>query len=122
MSSRTIDGKTHLAHVIIKNGRFTGFEKLAIQPHLGNQAHPSIAPDGSYLLFDVAGGNHLLVCFKQTDRTWGKAIDLVNHGFDPKAGGAYVSPDGKYLFFHLRGDLWWVNIKVVEQLRSAVVE
>ena len=117
MSSRNIDGTTSLAHVITKHGRFTGFERLAIQSHAGNQAHPCIAPDGSYLLFDVEGGNHLFVCFKRADGNWGEAIDLVSHGFDPKAGGAYISPDGKYLFFHLRGDLWWVDVKVFEGLR-----
>jgi hypothetical protein len=117
MSSRNTDGTTYLAQVIIKNNRFTSFKELAVQPHLGNQAHPCVAPDGSYLLFDVGGGNHLFVCFKQRDGTWGEATDLVTHGFDLKAGGAYVSPDAKYLFFHLRGDLWWVDIKVIENLR-----
>jgi hypothetical protein len=110
-------GTTYLAKVTIDNGLFTNYEKLSIQPRLGSQAHPCIAPDGSYLLFDVNGGKYLFVSFKKADGTWGEAIDLTKHGFDRLAGGAYVSPDGKYLFFALHGDIWWVDIKVVENLR-----
>ncbi len=117
----------YLVKVTINNGRFTAYERLtggmdALQVQYPDQAHPGIAPDGSYLLFDVGGGNHLFVCFKQTDGTWGEAIDLTHHGFDPMAGGAYVSPDGKYLFFHLNGDLWWVDAKVIENLRPAAAK
>ena len=117
MSSRNIDGKTYLAKVTIKNGLFTDYEKLTIQPHLGNQAHPCIAPDGSYILFDIGGGNHLFVSFKKKDGTWGDAIDLADHGFDTMAGGASITPDGKYLFFNCRRNLWWVDINVIEKLR-----
>ena len=30
---------------------------------------------------------------------------------------AYISPDGKYLFFSVDGDIWWVSSKVIEALR-----
>jgi hypothetical protein len=33
------------------------------------------------------------------------------------AGGATISPDGKYLFFQLNGDLWWVEIKIINDLK-----
>jgi len=67
----------------------------------------------------VEGGSYLFVSFKNQDGTWGEAIDLTEHGFDPLAGGAYISPDGKYLFFALRDDIWWVDIKVIENLRPS---
>ena len=118
MSSRAT-GKTYLAKVERDDGVFEAYERLSIEPHYGSQAHPGIAPDGSYILFDVDGGSHLFVSFKQVDGTWGEAIDLTKHGFDPLAGGASVSPDGKYLFFALRDDIWWVDIKVIESLRPA---
>jgi len=117
MSSRNKDGRTYLARVTANNGVFTNYERLTIQARLGSQAHPCIAPDGSYLLFDVEGGNYLFVSFRKADGTWGEAIDLTKHGFDPLAGGAYVSPDGNYLFFSLRSDIWWVDIEVIENLR-----
>jgi len=119
ISSRMINGRTYIAKVRIENERFVGFERLQIEPQSEEgPAHPCIAPDGSYILFDVGGGNHMFVSFKQIDGTCGKAIDLTKHGFDPLVGGATITPDGKYLFFHLNGDLWWVNIKVIEELRA----
>jgi hypothetical protein len=117
MSSRARTGLTYLAKVTTNDGVFTDYEILNIQPRFGYQAHPCIAPDGSYILFDVAGGNYLYVSFKKADGTWGEAIDLTKHGFNAQAGGAYISPDGKYLFFSLNGDIWWVDIKVIESLR-----
>jgi hypothetical protein len=110
-------GTTYLAKLTVVDGVFTNYERLQIQPRLGRQAHPCIAPDGSYLLFDVEGGSHLFVSFKKADGSWGEAIDLAKHGFDRLAGGATISPDGKYLFFSLNGDIWWVDIEVVESLR-----
>jgi hypothetical protein len=65
----------------------------------------------------VESGNHLFVNFKNLDGTWGETIDLAKHGFDPLAGGATISPDGKYLIFSLRGDIWWMDIGVVERFR-----
>ncbi len=109
--------KTYLARVAVEDGVFTDFERLEIRPRYGSQAHPCIAPDGSYILFDVSSGSHLYVSFKQADGTWGEGIDLVEHGFDRKAGGATISPDDKYLFFALNGDIWWVDIAVIETLR-----
>jgi hypothetical protein len=117
MSSLSDDGKTYLAKLTAEDDLFTSYERLTIPTYLGSQAHPCIAPDGSYLLFDVDGGSHLFLCFKESNASWGEAIDLVEHGFDPRAGGAYVSPDGKYLFFALKDDIWWVDAEVIEDLR-----
>ncbi len=107
---------TALAKVTFENGLFVQYDRLPIEASFGRPAHPCIAPDGSFLLFDVDGGSYLFVVFRNPDGSWSDPIDLTKHGFDPLAGGAYVSPDGKYLFFALRNDIWWVDIKVVEQL------
>ena len=119
MSTRNRTGKTYLVQVAVEEGVFASMARLEIQARMGSQAHPCIAPDGSYILFDVDSGSHLFISFRQPDGTWGEAIDLVDHGFDALAGGAYVSPDGKYLFFALNRDIWWVDIAVIEGLRSA---
>ena len=116
LSSRYINGRTYLVKTKLRDGKFTEFEKQILVPNFGEPAHPCISPDGNYMLFDVEGGSHLFVSFKKTDGTWGEAIDLTEHGFDVKAGGATISPDGKYLFFQLNGDLWWVDIKIIEEL------
>ena len=110
-------GLTYLAKVVPVNGVFTTFTRLNIKTGLGSQAHPCIAPDESFILFDTEGGQHLFVSFKNSDGTWNNAIDLVTKGFDRNAGGASISPDGKYLFFQLNGDIYWVDIKVVTDLK-----
>jgi predicted small lipoprotein YifL len=119
MSSRNVDGKTYLAKITVTDGVFTAYERLPIEIPWGNPAHPCIALDGSYILFDIVSGSHLYVSFKNTDGTWGEPIELANHGFEPMAGGAYISPDGKYLFFALHKDIWWVDISVIEDLRPS---
>jgi hypothetical protein len=117
ISSLSANGKTYLARVTVDNGVFTDYQRLGISAHYGSQAHPCIARDGSYIIFDVQSGSYLYVSFKKQDGTWGEAIDLTAHGFDPMAGGATLSPDGKYLFFCLNDDIWWVNARVVDRLR-----
>jgi hypothetical protein len=117
MSSRNSNGNTYLAKITTSDGLFVNYERLAIPAYSGYQAHPCIAPDGSYILFDVEGGSYLFVSFKNPDGSWGEAIDLTKHGFDPLAGGAYISPDGEYLFFALEDDIWWVDVKVIENLK-----
>jgi len=82
-------------------------------------AHPFIAPDESYLIFDSNrpggyGNNDLYVCFKNEDGPWGDAINLG----EPINTPAYeaipsVSPRGEYLFFCRAGDIYWVDMKVV---------
>jgi hypothetical protein len=119
MSSRNVNSRTYLVKLTTVDGRFTDYERLPIEPPWGNPAHPCIAPDGSYLLFDVDSGNYLFVSFKNDDKSWGAPIDLTEHGFDRQAGGAYVSPDGKYLFFSLRKDIWWVDIGIIDSLRPS---
>jgi hypothetical protein len=119
MSSRNVDGKTYLARITVTDGVFSDYERLPIETPWGNPAHPCIALDGSYILFDVGSGNHLFVSFREEDGTWGEPMDLTKQGFDPMAGGAYISPDGKYLFFSLNRDIWWVDIQVIENLRPS---
>lgn len=117
MSALDSGGQTYLAKITLQGGLFAGYKRLPIKTDWGSPAHPCIAPDGSYLLFDVGGGTSLFVSFRKADGSWGAPIDLTQHGFDPLAGGAYVSPDGKYLFFALREDIWWVDARVIEDLR-----
>lgn len=124
--SSSRDGRMYLTgnglvEITIVNGRFASDKPLKgmdnIKTQFGGGAHPCIAPDGSYIVFDVNGGSYLFVSFRKENGTWGDAIDLTNHGFDPKAGIASISPDGKYLFFSLKGDIYWVSTKLIEELR-----
>jgi hypothetical protein len=110
--------KHYLAKVTFRNGVFSNYERLHIHPHYENQTHPCISPDGSYIIFDINVENgSLYVSFKDKDGKWGEAIDLTRHGFEPDTRGAYISPDGKYLFSSYNGDICWVDIQVIENLR-----
>jgi len=113
-------GKSYLAKVITENGVFSSYERLLIQPSYGNQAHPCIAHDQSFIIFDVDGGKDLYVSFKNNDDNWDTAIRLADHGFDANSGGAYISPCGKYLFFQMNYDIYWVNIDVINNLNPYI--
>jgi hypothetical protein len=81
-------------------------------------AHPFITPDESFLLFDSyrqpdAG---LYVCFRQPDGTWGEAVPLGDKLGIPAAGQCALSPDGRFLFFCLAGDIYWVSAAFLADL------
>ncbi len=69
-------------------------------------AHPFIAPDESYMLWDGrrdSGFGHadIYISFRQQDGSWGDAINMGDKiNTDAWEAGASVTPDGKYLFFN----------------------
>lgn len=130
VSSQDTDGRTYISKVTITNNRFTDFEKIIFPDQSGDRAHPCIAPDGSFIIFDEGDGDHIQISFRKKDGTWGRAIDLTQNSFEPLAGAPTISPDGKYLFFKqgCRGlldiaysdtnrDIYWVSAKIIEELR-----
>ena len=98
-------------------------------------AHPFIAPDESYLLWDGRrdsgyGNSDIYISFKQEDGSWGEAINLGDTiNTEAWEAAATVTPDGKYLFFNRNMgkrketdkyddvDIFWVSAQVIEQLR-----
>lgn len=83
-------------------------------------AHPCIAPDESFILFDSDRGRRycLYVCFRRPDGSWGKAVCLGDHlGMPDLAGQAALSPDGKYIFFSYEGDMYWVSARKLGELK-----
>ncbi|MEW6982569.1 hypothetical protein AAD001_07935 [Colwelliaceae bacterium 6471] len=113
--SRLVDGKHE--------------KPVAVNIDFGDwNAHPYIAPDESYLLWDEQGengngGSDLFISFRQQDGSWGSAINLgdtINTSADE--GGATVTPDGKYLFFNRfisneNAGMHWVDAQIIETLR-----
>jgi len=85
-------------------------------------AHPFIAPDESYLIWDSErengyGDTDLYISFKQQDGSWGAAINMGDKiNTSAGEGGGYVTPDGKYFFFN-RAGIFWVDAKIIETLR-----
>ena len=97
-------------------------------------AHPFIAPDESYLIWDSEreggyGDSDLYISFRQKDGSWGSAInmgDKVNS--DKWEAYASVTSDGKYILFNKRiddgsnddkmnVDIYWVDAGIIETLR-----
>ena len=97
--------------VTLSGGLFTNYRVLCAG------AHPCIAPDGSYIVFDVDGGTHLKVCFLQQNGAWGNLVDLSQHGLPVSAGIASISPDGNYLFYLYNSDICWVSTNLIKNLR-----
>jgi len=116
----------------VVNGKRQPPKLMGAQINTGKwTAHPFIAQDDSYVIWDSErddgyGDKDLYISFRQQDGSWGAAINLgdsVNTaGIET---GAYVTPDGKYLFFNRNpkqqenevdpeGDIYWVDAKVIE--------
>jgi len=113
---------SHIKQVIIENGIFVKFEPLGggladLEDHFTRTAHPSISPDGRTILFDVKRGYGLIAAYLDESGVWSKPVNLCKHGLSEGAGIANYSPDGKYIFFHNEGDIYWISSDFVERLR-----
>jgi hypothetical protein len=90
--------------------------------------HPSIAPDGSYLVFDSENRPRknrcgLYVSFRKHDGAWTEPVSLGDFIAQDNAAIARITSDGKYLFFNDRnGDNWWVSSEIVEVLKERRTE
>lgn len=86
-------------------------------------AHPYIAPDESYLLFDARPEEmnkpSLFISFRKSDGSWTEAQKL-NSNINATNTEMYpsISPDGKYLFFSRNGDIYWVDAGFIEELKK----
>lgn len=95
-------------------------------------AHPFIAPDESYILWDGQreggyGDSDIYISFRQQDGAWGPAINLGDKiNTDAWEAEARVTPDGKYLFFNRNigsdnfenVDIFWVDAQLIETLQT----
>lgn len=114
----------------IENGKRQAPIKMDSVVNTGKwTAHPFIAPDESYLIWDSEregglGDTDLYIRFKQKDGSWGPAINMGDKVNSDKAEFyASVTPDGKYILFNRtiddKGniDIYWVDAQIIETLR-----
>jgi len=82
-------------------------------------AHPWIAPDESLLLFDSYRdpGMGIFASFRTPEGTWSPAVSLQDKLGIPPVGQCALSHDGRYLFFCLAGDMYWVDAGFLAELR-----
>ena len=92
---------------------------------------PFIAPDESYLIFSSNreggfGSGDLYISFRDENGKWQEAINMggsINTDEQERFPG--VSPDGKYLFFTRwhsapnNHDLFWINARIINDLRKS---
>lgn len=91
-------------------------------------AHPCIAPDESFIVFDSKRKDDpedtdLYVCYRQKDGTWSQAYwlgDQVNTKWNDICPA--LSPDGKYLFYMSKADIYWVSTEIIEKLNPKLLE
>jgi hypothetical protein len=124
----TRDGNGVLRYSRLVNGKREAPKPFGATINTGKwTAHPFIAPDESYIIWDSErkggyGDSDMYISFRQSDGSWGPAInfgDKINT--DAEDGGGYVTPDGKYLSYCPRCDppydRMWVDAQIIENLR-----
>lgn len=114
----------------LKDGKRQAPKKMGSVVNTGKwTAHPFIAPDESYLIWDSEreggyGGSDLYISYRKKDGSWGPAINLGDKiNSDKEDFYASVTPDGKFILFN-RGmddkgniDIYWVDAQIIETLR-----
>lgn len=109
-----------------KNGEFPEVKKVELE--FGH--HGFISPSQEYLIVYARNQEDekrrdfdLYVCFKVSDGTWTKPINLGD-SVNTKAheGVPSITPDGKYLFFDRseegkNGNIYWVSTEIIERLK-----
>jgi Tol biopolymer transport system component len=90
------------------------------------EADVFVAPDESYLIFcatrpDGYGAGDLYISFKKEDNSWtpaknmGETINTPGHELCP-----FVSGDGKFFFYTSRRDIYWVDARIIDQLKRTL--
>jgi hypothetical protein len=129
-----IDEATRESNSVLRYAKRTDNGWQAPQPFPASintgewNAHPFIAPDESYLIWDGQRGSDarnsdLYISFKQADGQWGEAIKMGPEiNTDVSEFAAQITPDGRFLFFN-RGvgednvDTFWVDAAIIENYR-----
>jgi len=98
-----------------QNGKYESVEQIL------DGVHPYIAPDESYIIFDVIGKNweetHLCICYKKKNGEWGKVIKLpeIINATKAECFGR-MSPNGRFFFFNRNGNIYWVDANIIMDL------
>jgi len=82
-----------------------------------------ISPDGDFIILSVErpdelGAGDLCVSFRGKDGSWSEPRNMGGE-INTKANEncPIISPDGKFLFYTSAGDIYWVSVKIIDDLR-----
>jgi len=114
-------------YTVKKEDEYSDFKKMRKEINSGTMiAHPFIAPDESYIIFDGKrtsgyGDCDLYISFKENG-VWSEALNLGSKINTERCEMTpSVSPDGKYLFFHRAedredsGNIYWVDFTRIKE-------
>lgn len=121
-------------YAMTEAGGYSDIRKMGNEINTGKMiAHPYIAPDESYMIFDGErpsgfGDSDLYISFKRNG-SWTEAYNLGSKiNTEQTEMAASVSPDGRYLFFHRGfeiqgeddgsewlGNIYWVDFRSVKE-------
>ncbi|MEL6557350.1 MAG: hypothetical protein AAFQ94_04150 [Bacteroidota bacterium] len=129
-------GEGYIGYSGLVDGKYNKPQKLPNGINKGIWiAHPFVAPDESYLMWDAETpgkyGADLYISFRQPDGTWGDGISMGDQiNTTSYEQGISLTPDGKYLLFwrgdekkkadgstYWVGSPYWVDAKIIETLR-----
>lgn len=108
-----------------QHGRYAEPEPLSANINTPySEMHPSIAPDESYLVFDSTrpggeGWADFYVSFRRDDGTWSEAVRVDGMSTAGNDLIPTLSTDGKYIFFTMNMDIYWVDARIIDKLKPA---
>lgn len=114
------------------NGEYQAPQLAGETINTGKSFHPFIAPDESYIIFDSKrddgyGDSDLYISYRQSDGSWGEAINLGDKiNTEAWEAAASITADGKYMFFNRNMgsknyenvDIFWVSARFIDELRG----
>ncbi len=121
------DGEAVTQYIAYSNFNGLNYEPVEVLNDSINRfywsAHPFIAPDESYLIYDAPVSsynltNDLYISYRDESGNWTKSIKLNEEINTPDNEICpFVTADGKYLFFTRQGDIYWVDASFIEAMR-----
>ncbi len=121
----TVGGKVNrqIGYMSYVDGKFS--EKRPIQgplntPHF--EAHSIISPNGDFILFDSTRPGSfdeidIYISFRKENNKWSEGINLGEEINQGQYTIPSISPDGKYIFINANEDIYWVDAKIIEELK-----
>jgi hypothetical protein len=87
-------------------------EKLRGGVNTHPAAHPLIAPDESYLIFDA--NEAFYISFPGNGGYWSDPVELTEITTFGSNMTASLSPDGRFLFYYANHDIYWVSADILQ--------
>ena len=107
---------------IIKYTRLDGQYSTAKRVASLKGMSPFISPDESYIIYAtrIKGrrDSDLHISFRNSDGTWSNGVSLGSKVNSlTNEANAFVTADGMYLFFSRKFDIYWVDARIIKDLK-----